>query len=186
MQETENSNLFDKNCAQEDVKCHIQHEESWLRWIVIEQVNYYFPLIFPERYIVIVKKYLWRILRKLRQNAWRTIYQRDFFVNLLVGISQIHYRLKAHVKYFFTVCGGWNSATSKWNKQTHFIKEVIWKFFQNSQRDTRCSHPEVFLSKDVLKNLQNSQINISTGVFFLLKLHAGNLILSEAAIGDFL
>ena len=28
---------------------HIQHEERWLRWIVVEQVNYYFPLIFPER-----------------------------------------------------------------------------------------------------------------------------------------
>ena len=35
-----NSNLFDKNCTQENVKCHIQHEESWLGWIVIEQVNY--------------------------------------------------------------------------------------------------------------------------------------------------
>ena len=35
----ENANLFDKNCTQENVKCHIQHEESRLRWIVIEQVN---------------------------------------------------------------------------------------------------------------------------------------------------
>ena len=46
------SNLFDKNYTQKNVKCHIQHEESWLRWIVIEQVNYkkyYFPLILPER-----------------------------------------------------------------------------------------------------------------------------------------
>ena len=25
LQETKNSNLFNKNCAQEDVKCHIQH-----------------------------------------------------------------------------------------------------------------------------------------------------------------
>ena len=31
MQETKNSSLFDKNCSQENVKCHIQHEESWLR-----------------------------------------------------------------------------------------------------------------------------------------------------------
>ena len=38
-----------QNCTQEDVKCHIQYEESWRRRIVIEQVNYYFPLIFPER-----------------------------------------------------------------------------------------------------------------------------------------
>ena len=28
LQETKNSNLFDKNCTQESVKRHIQHEES--------------------------------------------------------------------------------------------------------------------------------------------------------------
>ena len=39
LQETKNFNLFDKNCIQENVKCHIQHEESWRRWIVIEQVQ---------------------------------------------------------------------------------------------------------------------------------------------------
>ena len=39
LQETKNSNLLDKNCK--NVNCHIQHEESWLRWIVIEQVNNY-------------------------------------------------------------------------------------------------------------------------------------------------
>ena len=39
-QETKNSNLFDRNGTQENVKCHTQHEDSWLRWIVIEQVNY--------------------------------------------------------------------------------------------------------------------------------------------------
>ena len=49
LQETKNSNLFGKNCAQEDDKFHIQHKESWLRWIVvIEQVNYYSPLISRE------------------------------------------------------------------------------------------------------------------------------------------
>ena len=32
LQETKNSNLFDKNWTQENVKCHNQHEESWLRW----------------------------------------------------------------------------------------------------------------------------------------------------------
>ena len=31
LQETKNSNLFNKNCTQENAKCHIQHEESWLR-----------------------------------------------------------------------------------------------------------------------------------------------------------
>ena len=40
LQEMKNSNLFDKICTQENVKCHIQHEESWLRWIVIEKVSY--------------------------------------------------------------------------------------------------------------------------------------------------
>ena len=38
--ETKNSNLFHKRCIQENVKFDIQHEENWLRWIVIEQVNY--------------------------------------------------------------------------------------------------------------------------------------------------
>ena len=38
--EKNNSYLFDKNCTQESVKCHIQHKESWLGWIAIEQVNY--------------------------------------------------------------------------------------------------------------------------------------------------
>ena len=28
LQETKDSNLFDKNCTQENVKCHIQHEDS--------------------------------------------------------------------------------------------------------------------------------------------------------------
>ena len=28
LQETKNFNLFDKNCNQENVKCHISHEES--------------------------------------------------------------------------------------------------------------------------------------------------------------
>ena len=39
LQETKNSNLFDKNCTQGNVKCYVQHEESWLRLIVIEEVN---------------------------------------------------------------------------------------------------------------------------------------------------
>ena len=36
----------------------------------------------------------------------------------------------------------------------------------------------------LLKNLQISQINIFAQVFFLMKLKAGNLKLSEAATGD--
>ena len=30
LQETRNSNLFDKNCTWENVKCLIQHKENWL------------------------------------------------------------------------------------------------------------------------------------------------------------
>ena len=36
-------NLFDKNCTQENVQLHLQHGESWLGGIVIEQVNYKQP-----------------------------------------------------------------------------------------------------------------------------------------------
>ena len=52
LEKTKNSNLFEKNRTQDNVKCHIKHEERWLRWIVIELVNYkwhYFSFIFPER-----------------------------------------------------------------------------------------------------------------------------------------
>ena len=42
------------------------------------------------------------------------------------------------------------------------------------------------LTKDFLKILQNSQINIFVIVSFLIKLQAGNLKLSEAATRDVL
>ena len=32
--------LFHKKCTQDNMQCHIPHEKSWLRWIVIEQVNH--------------------------------------------------------------------------------------------------------------------------------------------------
>ena len=35
-----NSSLLDKNRTQDKVKYHIQHERSWLRRIVMKQVNY--------------------------------------------------------------------------------------------------------------------------------------------------
>ena len=34
------SNFFDKNCTQGNIQFHIQHGESSLRGVVIEQVNY--------------------------------------------------------------------------------------------------------------------------------------------------
>ena len=40
LQETKNYNLFDKSCYQENVKCHIQDDESWLGLTVTEEVNY--------------------------------------------------------------------------------------------------------------------------------------------------
>ena len=44
------SNLFDKNCTQENIQFHNQHWESWLiRGIVIEQVITSNPLIFPVK-----------------------------------------------------------------------------------------------------------------------------------------
>ena len=39
LQETKNSNLFDKNYAQENVKCHNLTWRKLTWWIVIEQVN---------------------------------------------------------------------------------------------------------------------------------------------------
>ena len=46
LQKNKNSSSFDKNCTQENVKCHIQHEECWLRWIIIEQVKLQVTLLF--------------------------------------------------------------------------------------------------------------------------------------------
>ena len=72
-----------KNCTQENSKYHIQNEESWLRWIVLEQVNYYFLLKFPERNCVHTfrassEKVIVCILWKWRQNAWRRMCERVF------------------------------------------------------------------------------------------------------------
>ena len=78
LQDTKNSNLFDKNCPQEDVTCHIQHEESWLRWIVIEQVNYYFPLVFPERYCnreKVIVMYSKKMKAKcMKEDVWKSFF----------------------------------------------------------------------------------------------------------------
>ena len=68
--------------------------------------------------------------------------------------------------------------------------EVLYKIgdlenFSKLQVNTRSSHSEVFCKK-ILKILQNSQKNVFAGVPFLIKLQAGNLKLSEAAVGDVL
>ena len=87
----------------------IQHEESWLGWIVIEQVNYKFLLqlqitafrlaISPERTCGLTlpkplrKKYLdafWENEGKIHDGG---CVKELFFIKLRVGISQLHNRL---------------------------------------------------------------------------------------------
>ena len=58
---------------------------------------------------------------------------------------------------------------------------MFWKTSQNSQINTRSSHPEVFCEMIFLKILQNSQKNFFAGISFLIKLLAGILKLSQAA-----
>ena len=77
LQETRNSNLFGKNRIQENVKCHTQHEESWLRWMYwtgksqITLLSAYIPwkkLCFSKP----LQKKWDAILRK-----WRQIYMKE-------------------------------------------------------------------------------------------------------------
>ena len=90
---------------------------------------------------------------------------------------------------FYCIC--WLKLSNLYMKkavsQRCSIKEVFWKTSQNSQINTRSTHPEVFCQKMFLKLLQNSQNNIFSGVRFLIKLQAArNLKLSEAATGEVL
>ena len=66
------------------------------------------------------------------------------------------------------------------------LKEVIWKTSQNSKINTRSSHPEVFLSKDVLKNLAKFTDKHLCWSIPFNKLQNGSLKLSEASTGDVL
>ena len=94
-----NSNLFDKNCTQENIKCHIQHEEIWLRWVVIEQVNYkkhYSAYIYLKEIVFAHFEILFgRSNRDAFGENEENIHEGGcvkefFFVNLQVGISQLH------------------------------------------------------------------------------------------------
>ena len=90
---------FDKTCTQENVKCQIQHDDSWLRWIVIEQVNYkeyYFRWkklyshTFKTSLDEVIVMYSEKMNAKyMKEDVWKCF----FFVNLQAGISQLHYRL---------------------------------------------------------------------------------------------
>ena len=71
-----------------NVKCHIQHSESWLRWIVIEQVNYkehYFPLKISERNCArtlskpLRKKQSWCIPKKMKTKYMKEDMWKSFF-----------------------------------------------------------------------------------------------------------
>ena len=52
LQETRNYNFY-KNSTQDNIKCHIQQEESWLRWIVI---NYL--ILYKEHYCLFYDPFL--------------------------------------------------------------------------------------------------------------------------------
>ena len=68
-----------------------------------------------------------------------------------------------------------------------FISSVLKNFSEFTDKHKKQSSGG-FLSKEkmFLKNLQNSQKNIFSGVSFLIKLQAGNLKPSEAATEDVL
>ena len=93
-------NVLDKNSTQDKFKSHIQHERSWLGWIVIEQVNFTsnttFCLYFLNKFFSHIFKASSEesccVLRKTRQNIWGSICGRVFFRKL----------------------AGWHLATSLW------------------------------------------------------------------------
>ena len=94
------------------------------------------------------KKHSWCILRKWRQNTWKKMCERVFFVNLQAGISQLHYIkcLKSTCE-IVSYCIWWLKFEISCS-----LKEVFWKTSQNSQINTEQSSGGV-QSKDVLKNL---------------------------------
>ena len=66
-------------------------------------------------------------------------------------------------------------------------KRIVLKNFSKfTDKHTQNSHQGMFCQNMFSKNLQNSQENIFSGVFFLITLQTGNLKLSETATGDVL
>ena len=55
-----NPNVFDKIRTQDNVKCHIQHEGSWLRWIVIDHRKLQVTLLFAY---ISWKKFCWHTFK---------------------------------------------------------------------------------------------------------------------------
>ena len=99
-----------RNCTQENVRCHIQHKEKWLsnrNWTgkLLFSTYISWKKLWSHTFKVSSEKVIVYILRKWRQNAWRGMCERVFFVKLKVGISQLHNRLTSsqiifrHFKY---------------------------------------------------------------------------------------
>ena len=115
MQEAKNPNLVNKNCTQENVKCHIQHEESWLRWIALEQVNYNivirkgsFRFLLPWLQVTLLPAYI----------SWKKLWSHHFKVFSEQIIVMDFEKMKAKYmmedvwKSFFRKILGWHLATS--------------------------------------------------------------------------
>ena len=89
------------------------------------------------------------------------------------------------MKYFITVSGGWNFANSTLNSsfpEVLYKRRVLWKFSKFTDKHRKQSFGGVMSKENMsLETLKNSQKNIFAGVYFLTKLQAGNLKLSEAA-----
>ena len=94
LQRRKNSNLFEKTktVVKKNVKWRIQHEESWLWWIVHKTI---FRLYYLKEICSHFFKSLFRrsdrhvFWEKWRQNTWRRMWGKV----LQVDISQLHYRL---------------------------------------------------------------------------------------------
>ena len=100
-----------KNCTQENVKCRIQHEDNWLRWIVIEQViksntTFRWKKLCSHTFKASSEEVIVMHSEKLKakytkEDVWKR--------NLQAGISQLHYRLTSsqmvfmRFKYFLRI-----------------------------------------------------------------------------------
>ena len=81
-----------KNCTQDNVKCHIQHEDN----IVIEQVNYkyiYWKKLCSDTFKASSEEVIVMYSAKMKADYMKEDVWKSFFGNLQVGILQLHYRL---------------------------------------------------------------------------------------------
>ena len=167
MQETKNSDLFHKNCTQKNSKCH---NSTWRKLTRINR-NWAGKLL-----VTLLAAYIfWKKLcsqtfkdsseEVFRENIGK-MDERVFFVNLQVGISQLHYRLTSLHKQFsgklskWTHLNGYFSILCKmlekhlWNSFLQYFVVEILQFLHKIAVSPRCSLKQVFW-----KTPQNSQIN---------------------------